>query len=106
MLHDLLLSLSLGHPSPLLVAASQSASPSETKILTPSGSKILSPPELALLRSLASLSTLHANLLASTAQIVQSHPSIICRSVASAVDSVYLSRFQQEVLNLEGKILT
>lgn len=106
MLHDLLLSLSLGHPSPLLLAASQSPSPSQTKILTPSGSKILSPPELALLRSLASLSTLHANLLASTAQIVQSHPSIICRSVASAIDSVFLSQFQREVLSLEGKILT
>ncbi|KAK3996781.1 Spc98 family-domain-containing protein [Cladorrhinum sp. PSN332] len=61
---------------------------------------------LALLKSLASISTLHSNLLNATGQIATSHKSIICRSVAAAIDSLYLQNFQRDVLRLEEGILT
>ncbi|KAK4192420.1 Spc97 Spc98 family [Podospora australis] len=100
MLHEILLSLS-GHPSPLLRAAATSSPDHASKTLS------LSPPELSLLKSLASLSELHINLLSYTAQISSSHPSIICRVVAGAIESVHLvNGFQACVLEVESKILT
>ena len=74
MLHEILLSLS-GHPSPLLRAASSSG-PDDT---APSSAadRVISPPERALLASLAHLSDLHVRLLSFTAQISASHPSTI-----------------------------
>ncbi|KAK4226761.1 senescence-associated protein-domain-containing protein [Podospora fimiseda] len=110
MLHDLLLSLTLSSStSPLLIAASQSPSPTQTAILTPStNQKILSPPELSLLKSLATISILHSNISAATNKITTTtgHKSIICRSIASAIDSIYLQdEFQSDLVELEERIL-
>lgn len=94
MLHEILLSLS-GHPSPLLRADV----PDDTPV---SG---LTPPERHLLASVAHLSDVHVRLITSTAQIADSHPSAVCRAVASAVDSVHLAAFQRKVLEVEEGIL-
>ncbi|WP_234038568.1 hypothetical protein, partial [Erythrobacter sp. YJ-T3-07] len=40
-----------------------------------------------------------------TAQISASHPSLICRAVSSAIDSVQLAAFQQKILEVEDSIL-
>ncbi|KAL2133543.1 hypothetical protein VTI74DRAFT_2196 [Chaetomium olivicolor] len=103
MLHEILLSLS-GHPSPLLRAASSSSS-SANDTTVPSLGAILSPPERALLQSLARLSDTHIHLLASTSHIASSHPSVICRAVASAIDALHLAAFRRKVLEVEETIL-
>ncbi|KAK0112715.1 hypothetical protein ONS95_014451 [Cadophora gregata] len=92
MLHEILLSLS-GHPSPLLTADHSSPT------------SILSPPEKALLSSIAHLSNLHCKLLAHTATIAGSHPSSICQAVATAIKSTHLAKFQRKVLEVEDGIL-
>ncbi|KAI1000515.1 hypothetical protein K3495_g7681 [Podosphaera aphanis] len=92
MLHEILLSLS-GHPSPLLT--DDYASPSS----------LFSPPEKALLASIAHISELHCKLLAQTSTITATHPSSICQAVATAIRSNYLSKFQNKVLKLEENIL-
>ena len=92
MLHEILLSLS-GHPSPLLTADHSSPT------------SILSPPEKALLTSVAHLSNLHCKLIAHTGKIATTHPSSICQAVATAISSVHLTKFQQKVLEVEDGIL-
>lgn len=94
MLHEILLSLS-GHPSPLLAASS-----SNTNALL-----VLSPPEKALLASIAHLSDLHCKLIANTSQIPSTHPSSICQAVALSIKSAHLAKFQQKVLDVEHGIL-
>ena len=94
MLHEILLSLS-GHPSPLLAASSSNAN----------ALLILSPPEKALLSSIAHLSDLHCKLIANTSQIPSTHPSSICQAVALSIKSVHLANFQQKVLEVEDGIL-
>jgi hypothetical protein len=92
MLHEILLSLS-GHPSPLLTADHSSPT------------SILSPPEKALLSSVAHLSDLHSKLLAHTATIASTHPSSICQAVATTISAVHLAAFQRKVLEVEDGIL-
>ncbi|KAE9371254.1 Spc97/Spc98 family protein-like protein [Stipitochalara longipes BDJ] len=92
MLHEILLSLS-GHPSPLLTADHSSPT------------SILSPPEKALLSSIAHLSDLHHKLLAHTSTIAASHQSSICQAVAAAIKSTHLAAFQRKVLDVEDGIL-
>ncbi|KUJ16532.1 uncharacterized protein LY89DRAFT_617796 [Mollisia scopiformis] len=92
MLHEILLSLS-GHPSPLLTADHSSPN------------SILSPPEKALLSSIAHLSDLHCRLLAHTSTIATTHPSTICQAVATAIRSTHLAQFQRKVLEVEDGIL-
>ncbi|KAK4240893.1 gamma-tubulin complex component protein [Achaetomium macrosporum] len=106
MLHEILLSLS-GHPSPLLRSASSSSSSpsSDNTNLSAAARSILSPPERALLQSLARLSDLHIYLLTSTSHIASCHPSVICRAVASAIDSLHLAAFRRKVLEVESTIL-
>jgi len=108
MLHEILLSLS-GHPSPLLQQAAADAtgpndSSSSESLLTASG-KLVSPPERALLSSLARLSDLHVKIKSFAHQISASHPSVICRAVATAVDATHLAAFQRKVLEVEDGIL-
>ena len=118
MLHEILLSLS-GHPSPLLRSASSSNPPSDnnnpnnptsepnppltTTTTTPTA--LLTPPERALLSSLAHLSELHIDLLTSTAHITTTHPSVICRAVAAAVDASHLAAFRRKVRAVEETLL-
>jgi hypothetical protein len=92
MLHEILLSLS-GHPSPLLTADHSSPS------------SILSPPEKALLSSVAHISDLHCKLIAQTATVSATHPSSICQAVATSIKSTHLAKFQRKVLEVEDGIL-
>lgn len=94
MLHEILLSLS-GHPSPLL----------NSKHLRRESESVLSPPEKALLSSVAHLSNLHCNLISHTAKVSASHPSSICQAVAAGIASKHLKKFQQNVLDVENRIL-
>ncbi|KND92124.1 hypothetical protein TOPH_03012 [Tolypocladium ophioglossoides CBS 100239] len=94
MLHEILLSLS-GHPSPLLLPPNP-----ESHALAG-----VTPPERQLLAAAAHLSDMHIKLIAYTSQISASHPSTICRAVATAIHSVHLSAFQRKVLEVEESIL-
>lgn len=104
MLHEILLSLS-GHPSPLLREAAAAANPRDARIPVSSAAKAISPPERALLASLAHISDLHVRLLSTTAQISASHGSAICRGVATAIDTVHLAAFRRKVLDVEDAVL-
>jgi hypothetical protein len=94
MLHEILLSLS-GHPSPLLTSGT-------TRTNSP---VILSPPEKALLASVAHLTDLHCKLLVHTEEITSTHPSSVCQAVALSLRSTHLAKFQQKVLEVENVIL-
>ncbi|KAI1409385.1 Spc97/Spc98 family protein [Hypoxylon sp. FL1857] len=94
MLHEILLSLS-GHPSPLL----------RNDYTDPRAHSIISPPERELLKTAGHISDLHCKLISYTAQISASHPSVICRAVSTAINSLYLSAFQRKVLEVEDSIL-
>ncbi|KAB8074772.1 Spc98 family-domain-containing protein [Aspergillus leporis] len=98
MLHEILLSLS-GQPSPLFDAHAEEDAVSEDAF------PLLSPPEKALLASLARLSRLHAKLRGHTALISSSHHSVICRAVSTAISSKHLGEFQRKVLEVEKAIL-
>jgi hypothetical protein len=97
MLHEVLLSLS-GHPSPLFETRGDNTVVSESFPL-------LSPQEKALLSSIGHLSKTHRDLKAHTSRISSSHSSIICEAVASSIQTVYLARFQQKILDVEERIL-
>ena len=94
MLHEILLSLS-GHPSPLL----------RNDFSDPKSQAVLSPPERDLLRTVAHLGDLHCKLIARTAEISTSHPSVICRAVSTAIKSTHLAAFQRKILEVEDGIL-
>ncbi|KAE8385952.1 Spc98 family-domain-containing protein [Aspergillus alliaceus] len=98
MLHEILLSLS-GQPSQLFDTHSEQDAVSEDAF------PLLSPPEKALLTSLARLSRLHAKLRAHTALISSSHHSVICRAVSTAISTQHLGGFQRKVLEVEKAIL-
>ncbi|KAL5691429.1 hypothetical protein EMGR_006921 [Emarellia grisea] len=97
MLHEILLSLS-GQPSPLFAFNTE-------EDIVPEDAFPLSPPEKALLTSLARLSRLHAKLREQTSLISSSHPSIICRAVSSAINAHHLGGFQRKILEVEKAIL-
>jgi len=94
MLHELLLALS-GHTSPLLL------DDRDIQQLGP----LLCPSEEALLRSIARLGNVHTEILRDVSTIKDSHPSVICRAVSRTVESVHLAEFQQDILDVERKIL-
>ncbi|KAI9799800.1 MAG: hypothetical protein M1825_004360 [Sarcosagium campestre] len=97
MLHEILLSLA-GHESPLLPARGKTD-------LSPASFPLLSPPERALLSSLARLSQLHRDLLQHTSVICASHDSIVCRAVSTSIVNTHLARFQAKIIDVEGRIL-
>lgn len=96
MLHEILLSLA-GHPSPLLRSASDPSTAASSSIITPS--------ERELLAQAAHLSDLNIKLITSTDQVSASHPSPVCRAVASSVTSTHLAAFQDKILQVEEGIL-
>lgn len=106
MLHEILLSLS-GHPSPLLrtAQAAHAHVDSDDASSAPASSTLITPPERALLSSLARLSDLHVRLRSFGAQVAASHPSAICRAAAAAVEGTHLAAFQREVLRVEEGVL-
>ncbi|KAL1799003.1 hypothetical protein ACET3X_003040 [Alternaria dauci] len=95
MLHEILLSLS-GHPSALFDAPDH---------VTATAHRLLSPPEAELLSSIGHLSRLHRSTRDHVARIAASHPSVICRAVATSITSHQLERFQCKVLEVESRIL-
>lgn len=95
MLHEVLLSLS-GQPSPLLRASGDSESCAHAGI---------TPPERQLLASAARLGDVHKRLTDCVARVSASHPSVICRAVAAAIQSGPLAAFQRKVLQVEDGIL-
>ncbi|TWU75841.1 hypothetical protein ED733_005117 [Metarhizium rileyi] len=95
MLHEILLSLS-GHPSPLL------HTPPSPEADALAG---ITPPERQLLSSAGHISNLHTNLIAYSTEVSTTHPSTICRAVATAISSVHLGAFQRKVLQVEESIL-
>jgi hypothetical protein len=99
MLHEILLSLS-GHPSALFDASSGAPHPPST------ASRLLSPPEAALLSSIGQLSRLHRKIRDHVARVAASHPSTVCRAVATSITSHHLELFQRKILHVEGRILT
>ncbi|KAI1083573.1 Spc97/Spc98 family protein [Whalleya microplaca] len=94
MLHEILLSLS-GHPSPLL----------RNDHTGPKAQSIISPPERELLKTAGHLSDLHCKLISYTAHVSANHPSVICRAVSTAINSIHLAAFQRKVLDVEDSIL-
>ncbi|KAJ4990334.1 Gamma-tubulin complex component 4 [Stagonosporopsis vannaccii] len=99
MLHEILLSLS-GHPSALFDAYLGS-----THVTSNTG-RLLSPPETELLASIGHLSRLHRKTRDHIAVVAGSHPSTVCRAVATAISSYHLDNFQRKVLEVESQILT
>ncbi|KAG5977697.1 hypothetical protein E4U55_006607 [Claviceps digitariae] len=95
MLHEILLSLS-GHPSPFLRPPS---SPDADALAG------ITPPERQLLSSAGHISQLHTKLIAYSSEVATSHPSTICRAVATAISSVHLAAFQRKVLDVEASVL-
>ncbi|KAF1362753.1 Spc98 family protein [Lizonia empirigonia] len=98
MLHEILLSLS-GHPSALF-----DAQQGPTHV-TSTASRLLSPPEAELLASVGHLSRLHRKTRDHVARAASSHPSTVCRAVATTVTSYHLDSFQRKILEVEGQIL-
>ncbi|RAR13804.1 Spc97 / Spc98 family protein [Stemphylium lycopersici] len=95
MLHEILLSLS-GHPSALFDSPNH---------VTSTANRLLSPSEEELLSSIGHLSKLHRKLRDHAARIAASHPSVICRAVATSITSNHLEQFQQKVLDVESRVL-
>ncbi|KAL6710278.1 hypothetical protein ACN47E_009224 [Coniothyrium glycines] len=98
MLHEILLSLS-GHPSALFDADPGTAH------VTSAVTRLLSPPEEELLSSIGHLSRLHRKIRDHVARIAASHPSTVCRAVATSITSQQLAKFQQTILQVERRIL-
>jgi hypothetical protein len=99
MLHEILLSLS-GHASALFDA------PKDATHVTSTPLSLLSPPEAELLSSLGHLSRLHRKTRDHVARVAATHPSTVCRAVATAIRSHHLDQFQKKVLEVESRILS
>ena len=101
MLHEILLALSTGAPSPLLYPQPGKASASHELLQS-----FLSPAEQALLQSLAhKLGDTNRNIREHASAISSTHPSIVCRAVSTAIISTYLANFQRKILEVEEDIL-
>ena len=101
MLHEILLALSSGGPSPLLYPQSSNAGASHGL-----PQSFLSPAEQALLQSLAhNLGDRNRNIRDHASAISSSHPSTVCRAVSTAIVSIYLAKFQRKILEVEQDIL-
>ena len=97
MLHELLLTLS-GHASPLL-------STDDRFEYGHALGQLVSPPERVLIKSIARLGQVQANIRLQASSVTTSHRSLVCRAVAAAINDIHLARFQSQVLDVEKKIL-
>ena len=101
MLHELLLALSLGGPSPLLYSQPGKAGPSHELLQS-----LLSPAEQALLQSLAhKLGENSRNIRENASAISSSHPSTVCRAVSTAITFTHLANYRRKILEVEQDIL-
>ena len=104
MLHEVLLALSSGGPSPLLYPQSDKAGDGiKGRELLQS---FLAPAEQTLLQTLASkLGDNNRNIRQNASVISSSHPSTVCRAVSTAILSTHLANFQRRILEVEQDIL-
>lgn len=100
MLQEIFLSLS-GHRSPLWDQVKEDPDSDATKSIR----NYLAPSEMALLAPLAYLSDTHIKLRDHTEEVSTSHPSAICRAVASKILSDNLGDFRKKILEVERSIL-
>ena len=101
MLHELLLALSSGGPSPLLNPQFRKPGAAQGPL-----QEFLSPAEQTMLQSLAhSLGDRNRDIRDNASAISSSHPSTVCRAVSTAIISTYLADFQRKILEVEQDIL-
>ena len=101
MLHEVLLALSSGGPSPLLYPQSGEGTNGHELLQS-----FLSPAEQTLLQTLArKLGDSNRNIRQDAAIISSSHPSTVCRAVSTAILSTHLANFQRKILEVEQDIL-
>ena len=101
MLHELLLALSSGGPSPLLYSQPGKAGANHDLLQS-----FLSPAEQALLQSLAhKLGANNRNIQENASAISSSHPSTVCRAVSTAIIFTHLANFRRKILEVEQDIL-
>ncbi|KAL5594165.1 hypothetical protein BROUX41_001210 [Berkeleyomyces rouxiae] len=103
MLHEILLSLA-GNPSPLLTL-SNAAATADAAADKLADAAAITPPERQLMANCAQLSELNTKLQSYSSQIRSSHPSMICRAAATAIETEHLQAFQQRILAVEQRIL-
>ncbi|KIV87658.1 hypothetical protein PV11_03190 [Exophiala sideris] len=99
MLHEILLSLS-GVQSPIW---DQGRLPGELNGQT--FNQYVSPPERAMLESLAHLQRLHVQVKHATAQFTKTHESMVCRAVSASIADVHLGNFMDKIVQVETSIL-
>ena len=101
MLQEILLCLA-GHPSPLL----RESEAVDTSARSEDYSSLISPPERALLSTVAHLSNLHRRIKKHATFVSASHQSTICRAVASCITSQQLQMFMTKIVDVERSILS
>ncbi|EXJ84328.1 hypothetical protein A1O3_04995 [Capronia epimyces CBS 606.96] len=99
MLHEILLSLS-GLQSPIWNGTSPSEDAEEKKF-----NQYVSPPERAMLKTLAHLQDLHVKIRDAATRSATTHPSMICRAVSSSIVDAHLGRFMDKIVEVESSIL-
>ncbi|KIW64034.1 hypothetical protein PV04_08995 [Phialophora macrospora] len=102
MLHEILLSLS-GLQSPVWSQARvrpPGAGDQETPF-----NQYVSPPERAMLNTLARLHDLHVQIRSTTTRLSRHHNSMVCRAVSSSVADVHLGEFLSKITQVESAIL-
>ncbi|KAF1810503.1 hypothetical protein P152DRAFT_100720 [Eremomyces bilateralis CBS 781.70] len=100
MLHEILLALS-GHPSPLFYENQDPQATPDHQTPFPA----LSSTERSLLSSVGTLAEVHNKTRQFCHQISSTHPSLVCRAVATCISTVHLARFQRKILLVEEQIL-
>ncbi|PHH52629.1 hypothetical protein CFIMG_005778RA [Ceratocystis fimbriata CBS 114723] len=110
MLHEILLSLA-GNPSPLLTPSSSdpgsaSSTTNENATERIANAAAISAPERQLIANCAELSELNTKLQSYSGQVRSTHPSMICRAAATAIETEHLREFQQCILKVEQSILS
>ena len=102
MLHEILLSLS-GLDSPIWSQA-RGGRPSAGDS-GDSFNQYVSPPERAMLDTLARLHELHVKIRGATTRLSKSHESLVCRAVSSSIKEVHLVQFLSKVMEVEAAVL-
>lgn len=64
-----------------------------------------SQPERAMLETLAHIAELHIAIKQAATRVANNHPSVVCRSVASATTDIHLAAFRAKVIEVEASIL-
>ncbi|RMZ90489.1 hypothetical protein DV736_g2261, partial [Chaetothyriales sp. CBS 134916] len=100
MLAEILLSLS-GYQSEIW-----QKSGGKTALLNGHQHDYVSEPERAMLEVLKHMSSLHIHVRDAAARLAAAHPSVICRAVCSAIGQVHLASYRENVLEIEGAILS